>query len=120
MPDPDAARLAQAEADHHRRRRLLIAYLLDVFLGTLGLHRFYLHRNGSGLAMLLITVGTLGLGLLITVPWVIVDLFLIPGIARSDNADQLDVTRVGSGLPPPDLGDLPPWKLPPPGGVPLF
>ena len=59
------------------------AYLLCIFLGTLGLHRFYMRRKGSGLAMLLITVLSLGfLGLFICLPWAIVDLFLIPGIIR--------------------------------------
>jgi TM2 domain-containing membrane protein YozV len=61
------------------------AYLLCIFLGAFGAHRFYLGRNGSGLAMLLITVLSLGIGLIVTAVWALVDLFLIGGILRQVN-----------------------------------
>jgi TM2 domain-containing membrane protein YozV len=80
-----ATALAETEAAT-RQRNPAPAYLLCVFLGTLGLHRFYLRRNGSALAMLLITVLTLAAGTLITVPWAIVDLFLISRMIREENA----------------------------------
>ena len=92
MTHPHAASAALAEAEG-RRRKLLPAYLLCVFLGQLGLHRFYLHRNGSALAMLLITVLTLGLGLLVTLPWALVDLFL-PGW-HSKGGQGVSGRRVG-------------------------
>jgi TM2 domain-containing membrane protein YozV len=57
-----------------------VAYLLAIFLGVLGAHRFYLGRTGSGVAMLLISLTFFGL--LITYIWVLVDLFLIPGMIR--------------------------------------
>ena len=34
----------------------IAAALLAIFLGTLGIHKFYLNKNGSGLVMLLISV----------------------------------------------------------------
>jgi TM2 domain-containing membrane protein YozV len=59
-----------------------VAYLLDIFLGIFGAHRFYLKRTGSGLAMLLLTVTVIGL--FVTCIWAFVDLFLIPGMIRED------------------------------------
>jgi TM2 domain-containing membrane protein YozV len=84
LPQEQAIALAENEV-YTRRRKPAPAYLLCIFIGTIGLHRFYLHRNGSGLAMLLITLLTLGFGVLITLPWCIVDLFLIGGIVSQEN-----------------------------------
>lgn len=53
------------------------AALMAFFLGVLGIHRFYMGHNGTGMAMLLITVLTCGYGSFITVPWAIVDFILI-------------------------------------------
>lgn len=47
----------------------LIALLLCIFLGFLGIHRFYVGKWGTGLLMLL-TGGLLGI-------WVIIDIILI-------------------------------------------
>ncbi|MCC7394643.1 MAG: TM2 domain-containing protein [Sphingomonadaceae bacterium] len=72
-----------------------LSYLLWFFLGGLGVHRFYLGRNGSAIAQLLL--GLLGwipllTGWIVLVIWVLVDAILIPGIAREENerlANQL-------------------------------
>jgi TM2 domain-containing membrane protein YozV len=63
------------------------AFLLCIFLGAFGAHRFYLNRKGTALAMLLLTtVGWLVLiGPLISAVWAIVDLFLIKGMIRQEN-----------------------------------
>jgi len=70
-------------------KSMVVAYLLAAFFGTLGIHRFYMGKNGSGLAMLLITVLTLGIGVIVTGIWNIVDLFLIPGWVK-ENHDALE------------------------------
>ncbi len=68
-----------------------VAYLLWIFLGGLGAHRFYLGRTGSAIAMIgllvvgLVTAGAIVGGLLIAAlgVWLLVDLFLIPGMISS-------------------------------------
>lgn len=55
----------------------LAAILLALFLGTIGIHRFYLGHNGLGITMLLITVLTCCFGLAITGIWAIIDIVLI-------------------------------------------
>jgi TM2 domain-containing membrane protein YozV len=70
------------------------AYVLWLFVGFLGGHRFYLGRSGSGVAQLVLTIlGWLtlvfGIGLLfllIVGVWVLVDAFLIPGMIEADTA----------------------------------
>jgi TM2 domain-containing membrane protein YozV len=56
------------------------AYVLGIFLGMFGAHRFYLGHTGSGIAMLALTC--LIIGIPITFVWHIVDWFLIPGMVR--------------------------------------
>lgn len=70
-----------------------VAYLLWFFLGGFGVHRFYLGRTGSAIAILLLTVVGAMLTyvvvgfivLLVPLVWLLVDLFLIPGIVRQHN-----------------------------------
>lgn len=70
-----------------RGKNIVVAYLLCIFLGDLGIHRFYLGRKGSAIAQLILTVTVIGL--IVSGVWKIVDLFLIPGIIRENN-DQLE------------------------------
>lgn len=72
-----------------------VAYLLWFFTGGVGGHRFYLGRTGSAVGQLLLTVfGWLflmaaGAGLLLLLPvgiWLLIDLFLIPGMIQEHNA----------------------------------
>jgi TM2 domain-containing membrane protein YozV len=58
-------------------RRILPALLLCFFFGTLGIHRFYVGKFGTGLLQLL-TVGGLGI-------WVLIDLIMIIVGSFTDN-----------------------------------
>lgn len=78
-------------------RNKYIAALIAFILGPLGIHRFYLGRKGSGLAMLLLSCTLVGL--IVTYPWSFVDMirYLIMGddefevrYARSHQAVALD------------------------------
>ena len=57
-----------------------VAYVLLVFLGVLGIHRFYLGKIGTGILYLL-TLGLFGIG-------IIVDLFITAGSVRKINAKR--------------------------------
>jgi TM2 domain-containing membrane protein YozV len=56
------------------------AYLLGIFLGLFGAHRLYLGKTGSAIVMLVLTCTIVGLA--ITIPWHIIDWFLIGGWVR--------------------------------------
>jgi hypothetical protein len=75
LHDPTAAAHAPAHTVVHHvvhapAKELTAAYLLLLFLGTVGAHRFYLGRNGSWL----------------------VDIFLTPGMVREENRRALMAT----------------------------
>ena len=61
------------------------AYVLGIFLGLLGAHRFYLGRTGSAIVMLLLSCTIVGL--VITIPWHVIDWFLIGGWVREKTDD---------------------------------
>ncbi|SIT87003.1 TM2 domain-containing protein [Pontibaca methylaminivorans] len=70
----------------------VVAYLLLIFLGGFGAHRFYLGKTGTAITMLILfvlgwltLVIVIGIGLLIAVGiWWIVDIFLLPGLLQAD------------------------------------
>lgn len=69
-----------------RKKSVAAAYVLWVFFGVLGAHRFYLGRAGSAVFMLLLSLTVVGL--IVTVVWALIDAFLIPGMAQDRN-DEL-------------------------------
>jgi TM2 domain-containing membrane protein YozV len=82
------------------KKNLIVAYLLWIFVGWLGIHRNYLGKTGTGIAQLalwlgctVLTVLTLGIGyvlFLIPALWLLIDAFLIPGITRNFNNNLID------------------------------
>lgn len=74
-----------------------LAYVLWFFFGMLGVHRFYLGYTGSGAAIMGITLLSAVLSFVligwltiwISGLWVLVDLFLIPGLASRQNSRLL-------------------------------
>jgi TM2 domain-containing membrane protein YozV len=70
----------------------VVAYLLWFFLGLFGGHNFYLKRTGVAVAQLILSLTLVGM--VITVIWVIVDAFLIPGFVRDQN--NLLATQLGA------------------------
>jgi TM2 domain-containing membrane protein YozV len=92
---PDARAMMRYDAN---RKSALVAYVLWFFLGYFGVHRFYLGRVGSGLAMLLLgllsgalTVVLIGyIGLAIIAIWWLIDAVLIPGMTRRYNNRLVD------------------------------
>lgn len=60
------------------QKSLTITYILCIFLGIFGAHRYYVGKIPSAVVMTLITLLTFGFGVFVTVIWEIIDLFLIP------------------------------------------
>ena len=50
------------------RKDRIVAGLLGILVGSLGVHMFYLNRTGWGIAYLVLTLCTCGIGLSVTVP----------------------------------------------------
>lgn len=66
--------VASAPATHAapaNDRNKVVAALLAFFIGTLGIHRFYLGRTGSGIVMLVLSLTLVGL--LVSAPWALID-----------------------------------------------
>jgi TM2 domain-containing membrane protein YozV len=74
------------------KKTALVAYLLWFFLGIFGGHNFYLKRTGVAVTQLILSITLIGM--LITVFWVLVDAFLIPGWVRNQN--NLLATQLGA------------------------
>ena len=71
LPDSDVAPVGAARPPVANDRNKIVAALLAFFLGTLGIHRFYLGRTGSGIVMLVLTITIVGI--LVTGLWALID-----------------------------------------------
>ncbi len=70
------------------KKHPLVALALCVVMGILGAHNFYLKRTGVAIAQLILSLTVVGL--MVTIIWVIVDIFLVSGWVRDRN-NQLAV-----------------------------
>lgn len=62
---------------------------MGIFLGALGVHRFYLGYNGLGTLMLLITLLTCGYGGILTGLWGLVEgIMILTGAINTDASGQ--------------------------------
>jgi TM2 domain-containing membrane protein YozV len=71
---PGSAPVVQGAPRSRRRvndRNKIVAALLAFFIGTLGVHRFYLGRMASAIVMVVLSCTIIGL--IVTVPWALID-----------------------------------------------
>jgi TM2 domain-containing membrane protein YozV len=72
VPGMPSAQPAPVPAVPDNDRNKYVAAVLAFLLGTLGIHRFYLGRTGTGIAMLVLTLSVAGL--MVSVPWAFIDM----------------------------------------------
>ncbi len=106
MSDQQVAAVRSQMMYDANRKSVGVAYLLLIFLGGFGAHRFYLGRTGTAVTQLLlcifgvilavVAIGFVLLGVLWF--WLFIDLFLVPGIAREQNM-RLANALTGGAIP---------------------
>jgi TM2 domain-containing membrane protein YozV len=74
-PTDGAAHAAEVADPNRSDRRILPAFLLAFFVGVFGVHRFYVGKTGSGIAMLVLTLTLFGM--IATAIWAMIDWILI-------------------------------------------
>ena len=75
----------QAPIPAGAQKSKLAAGLLAIFLGTLGVHNFYLGYTGKAVAQLLITLLTCGIGAIGTSIWALVEgILILTGSIKTD------------------------------------
>ncbi len=71
-PGPRPAVPPAAVAVPTNDRNKYVAAVMAFVIGTLGIHRFYLGRTGSGIIMLVLSITVIGL--IISAPWALIDM----------------------------------------------
>ncbi|RLL47770.1 TM2 domain-containing protein [Oceanobacillus piezotolerans] len=74
-----------------QRKSYALAYIFLVFLGQIGIHRFYTGRVGTGIMQLLLAIIGYGtqwiligwIPLIFLWIWLFIDIFLVPGMCRN-------------------------------------
>tara|TARA_R110002096_G_scaffold252520_1_gene445444 strand:+ start:73 stop:534 length:462 start_codon:yes stop_codon:yes gene_type:complete len=87
---PPPPRTSRRSAEHDpdaSERQILPAFLMAFFVGPLGIHRFYVGKTGSGIAMLILTLTLFGA--IITAIWALVDWIMIVTGAFTDAEGKL-------------------------------
>ena len=92
VPGASPAAVSPAPAPDQHDRNKYVAALIAFALGTLGIHRFYLGRTGSGIAMLVLTCTLVGL--IISAPWAFID--MIRYLVMSDREFTARYARTSS------------------------
>lgn len=67
-------------------KKILPTFLFAFFLGVLGIHRFYVGKTGSGIAMLILSITVFGL--IVTGIWALVDWIVIASGNFKDNSGK--------------------------------
>jgi TM2 domain-containing membrane protein YozV len=90
--------LLQSEFEK-RKKSPVVTWLLWLFLGAFGAHRFYLGQKGRGIAMIIATI------LIVGIFWALFDAFAIPGALRRANEDiELEVLQQIKAMSPRPVG----------------
>ncbi|MGX4645574.1 TM2 domain-containing protein [Holzapfeliella sp. JNUCC 80] len=76
-------------------KNIVVAYLLCLFFGVLGIHRYYLGKKGSAILMTVLAITVVGS--VVSAVWAFVDLFLIPGIIN-ENKKQVEQEAINNIL----------------------
>lgn len=79
-----------------QEKDMLISYLLLIFLGYLGVHRFYLGKPKTGLLMLFITCFgwlTLGLAYIVLFIWILIDYYYVY-IYVSEHNEKIKIQKL--------------------------
>lgn len=88
VPGAQPVRVPSEPAAIRNDRNRYLAALMAFVLGPLGIHRFYLGRTGSGVAMLVLSFTVIGLFL--TVPWALIDMVRFLGMSDREFAERYE------------------------------
>lgn len=83
---------------------MTVAYVLWIFLGIFGAHRFYMGKTGSAIAQLVLTLTVIGS--FVTTVWWIVDAFLLHTMVKERNdyveSNIIDQILIQKPISPPN------------------